>query len=140
MTENPIIFDRLLQRRRRSRAAASPANFLLDHVAGEFADRLGVVLRRFDVGVDLGKILADGGLHEGREPDARKIGVVALHRARILLWEIGARLALRASLSFCAVKSQVKCGNWEGRSNGRTWSRNFAASCPELRRPCAPPA
>jgi hypothetical protein len=26
MTENPIIFDRLLQRRRRSRAAASPAN------------------------------------------------------------------------------------------------------------------
>jgi SAM-dependent methyltransferase len=54
MTENPIIFDRLLQRRRRSRAAASPANFLLDRVAGEFADRLSVVLRRFDVGVDLG--------------------------------------------------------------------------------------
>src|SRR4029077_1655518 len=54
MTENPIIFDRLLQRRRRSRAAASPANFLLDHVAGEFADRLSVVLRRFDVGIDLG--------------------------------------------------------------------------------------
>ena len=54
MTENPIIFDRLLQRRHRSRAAASPTNFLLDHVAGEFADRLSVVLRRFDVGVDLG--------------------------------------------------------------------------------------
>jgi SAM-dependent methyltransferase len=54
MTESPIIFDRLLQRRRRSRAAASPANFLLDHVAGELADRLSVVLRRFDVGVDLG--------------------------------------------------------------------------------------
>jgi SAM-dependent methyltransferase len=54
MTESPIIFDRLLQRRRRSRVAASGANFLLDHVAGEFADRLSVVLRRFDVGVDLG--------------------------------------------------------------------------------------
>jgi SAM-dependent methyltransferase len=54
MTESPIIFDRLLQRRRRSRAAAAPANFLLDHVAGELADRLSVVLRRFDVGVDLG--------------------------------------------------------------------------------------
>ena len=54
MTESPIIFDRLLQRRRRSRAAASPANFLLDHVAGELADRLSVVLRRFDLGVDLG--------------------------------------------------------------------------------------
>ena len=54
MTESPIIFDRLLQRRRRSRAAASPANFLLDHVAGELADRLSVVLRRFDLGIDLG--------------------------------------------------------------------------------------
>src|SRR6516225_540202 len=54
MTESPIIFDRLLQRRRRLSAAASPANFLLDHVAGELADRLSVVLRRFDVGVDLG--------------------------------------------------------------------------------------
>jgi SAM-dependent methyltransferase len=54
MTVSPIIFDRLLQRRRRSRATASPANFLLDHVAGELADRLSVVLRRFDVGVDLG--------------------------------------------------------------------------------------
>ena len=54
MTESPIIFDRLLQRRRRSRAAASPGNFLLDHVASEIADRLSMVLRRFDLGVDLG--------------------------------------------------------------------------------------
>jgi len=54
MTESPIIFDRLLQRRRRSRAATLSANFLLDHVAGELADRLSVVLRRFNVGVDLG--------------------------------------------------------------------------------------
>jgi SAM-dependent methyltransferase len=54
LTDSPIIFDRLLQRRRRSRAAASPANFLLEHVAGELVDRLSVVLRRFDVGVDLG--------------------------------------------------------------------------------------
>ena len=54
MTESPIVFDRLLQRRRRSRAAAPPANFLLDHVAGEIADRLSMVLRRFHLGVDLG--------------------------------------------------------------------------------------
>jgi len=54
MTESPIVFDRLLQRRRRSRAAAPPTNFLLDHVAGEIADRLSMVLRRFDLGVDLG--------------------------------------------------------------------------------------
>ena len=52
MTESPIIFDRLLQRQRRSRGAALPANFLLDHVAGELADRLSVVLRRFNVGVE----------------------------------------------------------------------------------------
>jgi SAM-dependent methyltransferase len=55
MTESPIVFDRSLQRRRRRRATAlPPADFLLDHVAGELADRLGMVLRRFEIGVDLG--------------------------------------------------------------------------------------
>jgi SAM-dependent methyltransferase len=55
MTESPIVFDRSLQRRRRLRAATlPPADFLLDHVAGEIADRLGMVLRRFEIGVDLG--------------------------------------------------------------------------------------
>ena len=55
MAESPIVFDRLLQRRRRPRAAAlSPENFLLEHVAGELADRLSVVLRRFEIGIDLG--------------------------------------------------------------------------------------
>jgi SAM-dependent methyltransferase len=54
MLESPVIFDRLLQRRRRLRMATSPAeNFLLDHAAREFADRLSVVLRRFDLAVDL---------------------------------------------------------------------------------------
>jgi SAM-dependent methyltransferase len=55
MTESPIIFDRLLQHRRRERAAAlPPATFLLEHVAAELVDRLSVVLRRFDLVVDLG--------------------------------------------------------------------------------------
>lgn len=55
MAVSPIVFDRLLQRRRRQRAAAlSPENFLLEHVAGELADRLSVVLRRFEIGIDLG--------------------------------------------------------------------------------------
>jgi SAM-dependent methyltransferase len=55
MAESPILFDRLLWRRRRARAAApSSANFLLERVAGELADRLTVVLRRFDLAVDLG--------------------------------------------------------------------------------------
>jgi len=55
MTQPPVVFDRSLQRRRRRRAAsAEGATFLLDRVAGELADRLGTVLRRFDVAVDLG--------------------------------------------------------------------------------------
>src|SRR5215813_9214786 len=55
MAESPILFDRLLWRCRRARAAASsPANFLLERIAGELADRLTVVLRRFDLAVDLG--------------------------------------------------------------------------------------
>jgi SAM-dependent methyltransferase len=55
MTQALVIFDRSLQRRRRRRAAsAEAATFLLDRVAAELADRLGTVLRRFDVAVDLG--------------------------------------------------------------------------------------
>lgn len=55
MTDSPIVFDRSLRRRRRFRAATlPPVDFLLDHVAGELADRLGMVLRRFDISVDLG--------------------------------------------------------------------------------------
>src|SRR5271169_3294334 len=55
MVENPMIFDRALLRRRRRRAAAlGPATFLLDRVADDLADRLAVVLRRFDLALDLG--------------------------------------------------------------------------------------
>jgi SAM-dependent methyltransferase len=55
MAESPIIFDRSVWRRRRQRAAGlPPASFLLERVAGELADRLTVVLRRFDLAVDLG--------------------------------------------------------------------------------------
>ena len=55
MADNLVIFDRALLRRRRQRAIAlGPATFLLDRVAGDMADRLAVVLRKFDVTVDLG--------------------------------------------------------------------------------------
>jgi SAM-dependent methyltransferase len=55
MAENPMIFDRALLRRRRRRAAAlGPATFLLDRVAGDLAERLVTVLRRFELAVDLG--------------------------------------------------------------------------------------
>ncbi len=55
MTSAPLVFDRALLRRRRRRAEAlGPATFLLDRVADDLAERIGVVLRRFDVAVDLG--------------------------------------------------------------------------------------
>ena len=55
MSGNPIIFDRILLRGRRRRALALGAEtFLIDRVAADLAERLGAVLRQFDVGVDLG--------------------------------------------------------------------------------------
>ena len=55
MTESPVIFDRALLRDRRRRAAAlGPVTFLLDRAADDLADRLAAVLRRFDLGIDLG--------------------------------------------------------------------------------------
>src|SRR5580693_2200890 len=55
MADSPVIFDRALLRRRRHRAMAlGPATFLLDRVAGDMADRLAAVLRKFDVAADLG--------------------------------------------------------------------------------------
>jgi SAM-dependent methyltransferase len=55
LSPSPMIFDRALIRRRRRRAVAlGPATFLLDRVAGDLAERLAAVLRRFDLAVDLG--------------------------------------------------------------------------------------
>jgi SAM-dependent methyltransferase len=55
MSSGPQIFDRSLLRARQKRARAlGPATFLLDRVAGELGERLSAVLRRFDIGVDLG--------------------------------------------------------------------------------------
>jgi len=55
MTDAPLIFDRALVRARRRRAAALGAvEFLLDRVAQDLADRLGAVLRRFELGADIG--------------------------------------------------------------------------------------
>lgn len=50
-----MIFDRVLLRDRRRRAAAlGPATFLLERAADDLADRLAAVLRRFDLALDLG--------------------------------------------------------------------------------------
>jgi SAM-dependent methyltransferase len=55
MADGPAIFDRALLRRRRRRAQVlGAATFLLDRVAGDLADRLAAVLRRFELAVDLG--------------------------------------------------------------------------------------
>jgi len=54
MPQNPLIFDRALIRRRRRRASTlGAATFLLDRAADDLIDRLGAVLRRFDLAVDL---------------------------------------------------------------------------------------
>jgi SAM-dependent methyltransferase len=55
MSEGPVIFDRALIRRRQQRAAAlGPATFLLARVAEDLAERVGAVLRRFELALDLG--------------------------------------------------------------------------------------
>jgi SAM-dependent methyltransferase len=52
---SPLIFDRRLLRVRYRRAvAAGPETFLLDRVADDLSERLGAVLRRFDLVLDLG--------------------------------------------------------------------------------------
>lgn len=51
----PLLFNRPLLRARRKHARAlGPATFLLDRAAADLGERLSVVLRRFDVAVDLG--------------------------------------------------------------------------------------
>jgi SAM-dependent methyltransferase len=51
----PLIFDRpLLHARRRRGLRLGAETFLLDRVAEDFAERLGAVVRRFDLAVDLG--------------------------------------------------------------------------------------
>jgi SAM-dependent methyltransferase len=55
MAAHPIVFDRRLLRARRQRARAlGPATFLLERAAGDLAERLATVLRRFELAVDLG--------------------------------------------------------------------------------------
>jgi len=69
MSQSPTIFDRKLLRARRQRARALGAEtFLIDRVAAELGERLGIVLRQFDRGVDLGtptdavrRVLAESG-------------------------------------------------------------------------------
>ena len=52
---NPLVFDRAMLRRRRLRALAlGPETFLIERVAADLAERLGAVLRQFDLAVDLG--------------------------------------------------------------------------------------
>src|SRR5271169_1161070 len=55
MPSPPRIFDRSLIRRRLVRARALvPPDFLISHAAADLVDRLGPILRRFTLAVDLG--------------------------------------------------------------------------------------
>ena len=54
-TAAPLLFDRALLRARRSRASRlGAANFLLDRVAEDMAERLHAVLREFQTAADIG--------------------------------------------------------------------------------------
>jgi SAM-dependent methyltransferase len=93
MLTNPTIFDRRLLRLRQQRARALGAEtFLLERVAEELGERLAVVLRRFDIAVDLGtpagtlrRVLAESGKigmivaagPSSAPPDAPCLSVVA---------------------------------------------------------------
>jgi SAM-dependent methyltransferase len=55
MVQSPLVFDRVMLRRRQARARAlGPETFLIDRIAADLADRLGAVLREYPVVVDLG--------------------------------------------------------------------------------------
>lgn len=55
MTGAPLLFDRMLQRRRLKRAVAGGfAGFLVAHAAEDLRERLAAVLRRFPLALDLG--------------------------------------------------------------------------------------
>lgn len=73
MDRPPQIFDRRLLRARKARAAAGMARaaFLLEHTAEDLAERLSVISRRFDLGLDLG---AHGRLLSDRLAQTGKVG------------------------------------------------------------------
>ncbi|HEX6859663.1 MAG TPA: methyltransferase domain-containing protein [Caulobacteraceae bacterium] len=54
MTTPPLLFDRALHRRRLDRAAPSYADFLKRRAADDVVFRLGAIMRRFPLAVDLG--------------------------------------------------------------------------------------
>jgi SAM-dependent methyltransferase len=60
MSGAPMIFDRALIRARQDRARRlGPVTFLLERVTQDLAERLGAVVRHFEVAVDLGTPTAD---------------------------------------------------------------------------------
>ena len=89
MSPGPTIFDRKLLRTRQRRARAlGPETFLIDRVADELGERLAVVLRQFEIAVDLGtptdavrRVLAASGkvgmIVATAHPDASALSVTA---------------------------------------------------------------
>ncbi len=76
MTGVPLLFDRELLTARRNRHAdhASGVDFLLARVADDFAERLGIVTRRFDAGLN---IEAHHGLVSRRLRGVSNVGTIA---------------------------------------------------------------
>ena len=117
MSSGPQIFDRRLLRARQTRARAlGPATFLLDRVAGELAERLSAVLRRFDSAVDL-----------GTPTDAVRRALAASGNVgTIIAAEFGATTLDRSFLRVAADEEALAVRRWLARS-GRV--RAGAAIC-----------
>jgi SAM-dependent methyltransferase len=115
MSDTPLLFDRALVRARRRRAAAlGPATFLLDRVADDLAERLGAVLRRFELAADIGTpgeavrvaltrlgsvgiIVAADAVPEARAPGTGKIAhLVAADEERLPFRDASLDLAVSA--------------------------------------------
>jgi hypothetical protein len=80
MSSTPIIVDRRLLRARRRRAERiGTADFLIERVAHDIAERLSAVLREFDLAVDLG---TPGDAVRRALAASGKVGTVAAPRRR----------------------------------------------------------
>jgi SAM-dependent methyltransferase len=81
-----LIFDRVLQRRRRARAlAAGPADFLLTRAVEEMAERLDAVLRPFTAIADLGTPMPELAARLGEiYPTARVTRAASLGKADVI--------------------------------------------------------
>ena len=128
----PLIFDRLLLRTRRQRGLGlGPATFLLDQVADEFAHRLRLVLRRFELAVDLGTPTA-----AVRTALLRGGAIGAMIAVDPMIGSGQCSTGVRLSLDDAANSSPPPCGEGSGVGVGRFGTSVLRGTTPH---PIPPP-